>query len=52
MERDYPGYEGREITRGDRCAIKSDGKIRLACNTVLAGEDVVLEPAGGTVLKI
>lgn len=34
-----------------RCAVKVNGKVRLACNTVLTGEDVVLEPAKDKVVK-
>ena len=34
-----------------RCAVKVNGKVRLACNTVLTGEDIVLEPANEKVVK-
>lgn len=34
-----------------RCAVKVNGKVKLACNTVLTGEDIVLEPAGSQVVK-
>ena len=34
-----------------RCAVRVNGKVKLACNTVLTGEDVVLEPAGKQVVK-
>lgn len=34
-----------------RCAVKVNGRVRLACNEVLTGEDVVLEPAGACVIK-
>lgn len=34
-----------------RCAVKVNGRVRLACNEVLTGEDVVLEPAGARVVK-
>lgn len=34
-----------------RCAVKVNGKVKLACNTVLTGEDVVLEPANQKVVK-
>lgn len=34
-----------------RCAVKVNGRVRLACNEVLTGEDVVLEPAGTRVVK-
>lgn len=34
-----------------RCAVRVNGSVQLACNTVLTGEDVVLEPAGGCVIK-
>ncbi|WP_294145442.1 2Fe-2S iron-sulfur cluster-binding protein [uncultured Clostridium sp.] len=34
-----------------RCAVKVNGKVCLACNTVLTGEDVVIEPAGTEVVK-
>lgn len=34
-----------------RCAVKVNGKVKLACNTVLTGEDVTLEPASDKVVK-
>lgn len=34
-----------------RCAVKVNGKVCLACNTVLTGEDIVIEPAGAKVVK-
>lgn len=34
-----------------RCAVKVNGRVRLACNEVLTGQDVVLEPAGKQVVK-
>lgn len=34
-----------------RCAVKVNGKIVLSCNTVLTGEDIVIEPAGGQIIK-
>lgn len=34
-----------------RCVIKCNGKVCLACQTVLNGEDIVLEPAKKDVVK-
>lgn len=34
-----------------RCAVKVNGKVVLACNTVLTGQDVVLEPATSRIVK-
>lgn len=34
-----------------RCAVKVNGKVKLACCTVLTGDDVILEPAGKNVVK-
>lgn len=34
-----------------RCGVKVNGMIRLACNTLLTGEDIVLEPVNEKVVK-
>lgn len=34
-----------------RCAVKCNGKAGLACQMVLTGEDVVIEPARKAVVK-
>lgn len=34
-----------------RCAVKVNGKTVLSCNTVLTGEDITIEPAGGRIIK-
>lgn len=34
-----------------RCAVKTNGKVKLACLALLEGEEVTLEPKNSNVLK-